>query len=806
MKKILLLFGLILYFTISFSQTPVAIDSVWHRLGVVLADTVGQVQLAESSVLFEGSPQILTGAGTVFKIWYTYVDGSGNPQVGYAESLEGVVWHRYTSNPVIAGHCRGSIVKNGSTYVYYGTNGFVGSVDQYTSSDGISWTLAHSAVITAGSAGQYNESGVFNSWVIIEGGTWKMLLDGLSTKYGFSIGLWTSSDGFTWSANANNPVLPSLSGAFFTKVGSTYWCWGHSSKNTAFLPTDGYRESSSDLIHWSPLPYNSTFPRVTADEGVDSVLGQTADLDLIEANGRTYLFYTATKNGNGGAGAVIKGAIYNSTIANLVTTNENATLRNTWYSVDSNVYYNGGNVGIGNVAPNFPLVVSPTGTNKGGTAEINSILSDPSTGVYTEGFNSYYHGVWGNADSTKTGMTWQAGPTTLSIVSTTTGSSPTPTVFGGFNSSNVGSKTFYVNGHLLVGNSVDPADGNFINSFGNPVSFGNITSGIINGTYFGTGFGAVTHNIAMFSTKPLGNGITTGDFNFVAMTQIPGATTMQNNVLIGQSVAAACSSCLFSNVIGELGWNAATTGSFMNVLGRTGFFQATDATHGNAVGDDAGRSIIHATYANFFGGGAGYTDGVVTTTDVSNVVAIGKMAQVTQANSGILGGLDAQSNALRWGIDMTAPSAYLHLPAGKATAGFSPFKLTSGTNLLTTEAGALEYNGTHFYFTATNAGTRFQLDQQGVSNYAHTIFTPTTGGTVSLVNNQYNIINPAGALLALTVNLPSSPANNDVVYIKYTQNITTVTYANGTVVDGITAPTAGGLTVLVFDSGTSSWY
>lgn len=90
--------------------------------------------------------------------------------------------------------------------------------------------------------------------------------------------------------------------------------------------------------------------------------------------------------------------------------------------------------------------------------------------------------------------------------------------------------------------------------------------------------------------------------------------------------------------------------------------------------------------------------------------------------------------------------------------------------------------------------------------YAHTIFTPTTGGTVALVNNQYNIINPAGALLALTVNLPSSPANNDVVYIKYTQNVTTVTYGNGTVVDGITAPTAGGLTVLTYDSGTTSWY
>lgn len=93
-----------------------------------------------------------------------------------------------------------------------------------------------------------------------------------------------------------------------------------------------------------------------------------------------------------------------------------------------------------------------------------------------------------------------------------------------------------------------------------------------------------------------------------------------------------------------------------------------------------------------------------------------------------------------------------------------------------------------------------------VLRYAHNISTPTTGGTVNLTNNQYNIINPAGALLALTVNLPSSPVNNDLVYIKFTQNVTTVTYTGGTVVDGITAPTVGGLTILVYDSGTTSWY
>jgi len=114
-------------------------------------------------------------------------------------------------------------------------------------------------------------------------------------------------------------------------------------------------------------------------------------------------------------------------------------------------------------------------------------------------------------------------------------------------------------------------------------------------------------------------------------------------------------------------------------------------------------------------------------------------------------------------------------------------------------------NRTHYDTLATLDLVRSNPNN-GIQNYQHSIFTPATGGTVNLNNKQFNIINPAGALATLTVNLPSSPANNDVVYIKYTQSITAVTYGNGTVVDGITAPAAGGLVVLVYDSGTSSWY
>lgn len=92
------------------------------------------------------------------------------------------------------------------------------------------------------------------------------------------------------------------------------------------------------------------------------------------------------------------------------------------------------------------------------------------------------------------------------------------------------------------------------------------------------------------------------------------------------------------------------------------------------------------------------------------------------------------------------------------------------------------------------------------ANRLHATFTPSTGGTVALVNNQYNIINPSGTLTALTATLPSSPANNDVVTLKFTQAVTTLTYSGGTVVGAPTTVTAGQSVSLTYDSATTSWY
>lgn len=71
------------------------------------------------------------------------------------------------------------------------------------------------------------------------------------------------------------------------------------------------------------------------------------------------------------------------------------------------------------------------------------------------------------------------------------------------------------------------------------------------------------------------------------------------------------------------------------------------------------------------------------------------------------------------GFGVGNPTAVVHLKAGTTTN--PPLKLTAGTNLTTPEAGAIEFDGTHFY--GTIGSTRYQLDQQSTPAIADNIFS-----------------------------------------------------------------------------------
>jgi hypothetical protein len=316
----------------SHDQQPNGGEAVWKRLGTAIDPTVtncGATQniAQERGMLYEGNPKILTSYPNVFKMWYHAGTGA-NSQTNYAESGDGINWTCYASNPVIGQGWTQihGMTKSGATYVTYLVNVSTSNVDRFTSSDGITWTLANSNVLTHNTQGW--ESGTLvNPFVFLDGGTWTMLYQSATAGSGFPMGLATSSDGITWTKYVSNPVLTNaagaiegISGVWATKIGSTYWLWGGNN-----LPSDTVRYSSSDLHTWTRSPaYICTFCRGTLDEGVNTLTNGGQSMDdptLLQVGNQTYL-YGGTANNQSTGPFKIKVAVANMPISQLVITNE----------------------------------------------------------------------------------------------------------------------------------------------------------------------------------------------------------------------------------------------------------------------------------------------------------------------------------------------------------------------------------------------------------------------------------------------------------------------------------------------------
>ena len=312
-----LLIKVVIMFALLNSFSP----SVWTRYGVVQdggAETAG-----EPSVIYEGDAQILTGS--VFKMWWTSVWGS--PQLNYSESLDGITWTNYDSNPVIASAQRGHVMKDGTTYYCYLVNGT--QYDLHTSSDGISWSLDTSAVLSVGAGGQWDDYGLGNIFVWKEGtDDWRLIYearDGAGEAW--CLGYATASaPGGAWTKYGSNPVISeavSNGGPEIYKASNgVFWMYYHKSGSVT-TPTDIYRSSSSDLITWTTTPNRPVFSRMTVDEGHGSAVGQIADPSFVELNGKTYMWYAAFTDGTQESGnSGIKLAISRLPLDMLVLHNE----------------------------------------------------------------------------------------------------------------------------------------------------------------------------------------------------------------------------------------------------------------------------------------------------------------------------------------------------------------------------------------------------------------------------------------------------------------------------------------------------
>lgn len=183
----------------------------------------------------------------------------------------------------------------------------------------------------------------------------------------------------------------------------------------------------------------------------------------------------------------------------------------------------------------------------------------------------------------------------------------------------------------------------------------NSTSGIIKvGTYNALVVDGANGNI--FSGDS-GNFTLSGSANsgFGLGGTLGSLTTGINNSAFGGATLQNCTTGRNNTAVGELALNSVTTGSNNVGIGRD--VDVPSAT------SDGQLSLQNALY------GTGNTG-------TSTIPSTGNLGAYVQA-----------------------PTARFHLPAGSATAGTAPLKMTSGTVLGTPEDGAIEFDGTHLYVT-----------------------------------------------------------------------------------------------------------
>jgi hypothetical protein len=224
----------------------------------------------------------------------------------------------------------------------------------------------------------------------------------------------------------------------------------------------------------------------------------------------------------------------------------------------------------------------------------------------------------------------------------------------------------------------------------------NSTSGIIN-------IGGVTYFQAygtgnLFIGSGAGNFTLTGISNVgIGNNALNAATTAASNCALGVAAMLDATTGAQNVSIGAASCHILTTGSNNTAVGFNSLSLTTTGSDNVAVGSGAVTAISTGSQNVGIGYLVQVPDGTASGQLVvqNAIYGVSNTATATTVSSGNIG------------FYTKAPTARVHLPAGTASAGSAPLKLTSGTVLGTPEDGAFEYDGTHLYFT--HGVTRVQI-------------------------------------------------------------------------------------------------
>jgi hypothetical protein len=280
---------------------PTSGSQGWVKQGMVIRGTDGQswgYYICEPDVMYENG---------VFKMWYRGSTASQtNPQIGFANSTDGIHWVRY-GPPIIHGNLTGylagpCVLHNDSNYIMYVINTTIrNTLSLLTSADGLNWVPVASDILEL----PYWASGFGHFYVWRENSEWYMLYEaGVGTMPLWKIGLANSTDGINWVQYEANPILENnnylggAGGPFVVHIGNMYGVWYHGGG----LPTDIYYTNSTTLrtklsqgsLVIARSLQNEVLPAYYSPYYGGQDVSQITDPHLLEVNGQTWMYYTAT--------------------------------------------------------------------------------------------------------------------------------------------------------------------------------------------------------------------------------------------------------------------------------------------------------------------------------------------------------------------------------------------------------------------------------------------------------------------------------------------------------------------------------
>lgn len=226
--------------------------------------------------------------GQTLKMWYTAYDGT-HWRIGYATSPDGLAWSKYPNNPVLDLGSPGqwdnrhiahpSVICEGSLYKmwYTGSDGSNWRIGYATSLDGVTWMkYSGNPILDIGAPGEWDDEFTFSPTIVSTTSGYRMWYAGLDGVH-FRIGEASSVDGMAWVKNPDNPVLDlGLPGNWddtnvlhpdVIRNGDVYEMWFMGQHGTA--GRIGYA-TPLDGVTWQKFPANPVLDLGSPDQWDDS--------------------------------------------------------------------------------------------------------------------------------------------------------------------------------------------------------------------------------------------------------------------------------------------------------------------------------------------------------------------------------------------------------------------------------------------------------------------------------------------------------------------------------------------------------